>query len=219
MKKQVKVVNKPLTSYFLESDKREALCKLLKSYKDQYLVYKEAAKDTITEDYYKKGLICSNAHLKQVQLKRYIESMWNSLQNEFYETADICWESIWCFQDILSKFDESGYLLPPRPVELSKWSQLLKSWVHKEWAIEVLKLVKDFKLDYQPEDYVTAFQNDFKRVKDKASFCSAVLKWNDMIYWSPWKLSLLDNTCQQPINEHYDCDFNAEYEESEHEFY
>lgn len=215
MKKQVKVVNKPLTSYFLEKDKREALCNLLKSIKDLYKVYKGMTKDEHKVD----GLICSNAQFKEVQLKRFAEYVWNELQNEFYMSADISWNSIWRFQDEFKDFDESGYLLGTIPTPLLDWTVLLKSWTNQEWAREVLNLIKDFNLDNQPGDYVTAFQNDFKRVKDKASFCSALLKWHDLIHWSPWKLSLLDNTYQQPINEHYDCEFNAEYEESEHEFY
>lgn len=201
MKKQVKVVEKPLTTLFLEKDKRSEIGNLLKRTKELYLSYdKDSA--------------------KRYRLRLLSLDMWNSMQNEFYATADISDNTVWKWQDAIESYDETGYLLVNnQPEELSSWSKLLISWVHREWSIEVLKLIKDFNLDNQPGDYVTAFQNDFKRVKDKASFCGALLKWTDMIMWSPWKLSLLDNTYQQPLNEHYDCEFNAEYEESEHEFY
>lgn len=201
MKKQVKVVEKPLTTLFLEKDKRSEIGNLLKKTKELYLFYD---KDSV----------------KRCNLRLLSLDMWNSMQNEFYMTADISDNTVWKWQDAIESYDETGYLLVNnQPEELSSWSKLLISFFHRDWAIEVLKLIKDFNLDNQPGDYVTAFQNDFKRVKDKASFCGVLLKWTDMIKWSPWKLSLLDNTFQQPINEHYDCEFNAECDESEHEFY
>lgn len=202
-----------LTKIFLEKDKREALCELFKFVKTQYKGYKELTKDEPMSD----GLICSANQMKVIQLRRFSEWMYNSLQNELYETARICWESIWMFQDFFKTFDEEGYLKTYVPVELSDWSKFLKSWYKKEWAIGVLKLIKDFNFDTQNPDYVVAFQNDFKKVKNESEYCSALLKWNDLIYWSPWKLSLYDNTFQQPLNSHWDSDFNPDYDSIDEE--
>lgn len=205
------VAKKPLTSFFLEKDKREALCNLLKSMKDLYKVYKGTTKD----EHKVEGIICSNAQFKRVQLKRFAEYVWNELQNEFYMTADISWNSIWRYQDEFKDFDESGYLLGTIPTPLLDWVVLLKSWTNQEWAREVLNLIKDFNLDQQKPDYVTVFMNDFKAVRNKEMFCSAVLKWTDLIHWSPWKLSLYDNTFQQPRSVHYEDDYNPDVDYDE----
>ena len=70
MKKQVKVVEKPLTTLFLEKDKRSEIGNLLKRTKELYLSYdKDSA--------------------KRHRLRLLSLDMWNSMQNEFYMTADI----------------------------------------------------------------------------------------------------------------------------------
>ena len=208
---EVPYTPKPLTSLFLEKDKREALCSLLKSVKAQYKAYKEIAKDSPTTNRLgAKGLITSQEKFKQCQLRRFAEDMWNSLQNEFYMTADITWNSIWRYQDEFKEFDKSGYLLGVIPEKLLPWTEKLKNNYHRDWTIEVLKLIKDFNLDNQPEDYSTAFMNDFMAVKNHQQFCSVLLKWTDLIRWSPEKLSLYDNTFQQPMSVHYEDDYNPE---------
>ena len=189
MKKQTPSRKAPnLTSLFLEKDKRTALCELLKSIKAQYKVYTDATKDDPDN-----GLVCSNEMYKKCQLKRFSEDMWNSLQNEFYHTADISWNSIWRYQDDFAKFDEQGYLLGIIPEELTDWSKLVKGWYHKEWAIEVMKLIQDFNLDNREPAYTSVFKDDFLRVKNQEQFVSAIYKWTDLIYWSPWKLALLES--------------------------
>lgn len=190
--KQVNKTVKPLTSFFLEKDKREALCTLLKGVKAKYRSYGPG------EDYVKE------------KLRDFSVDMWNKLQNEFYMTADVCWNSIWNYQDAFERFDSYGYLLVGAPEQLTSWTQKLKNNYHREWAIEVLKLIKDFNLDNQPSDYSTAFMNDFMAVKTHQQFCSALLKWTDLIRWSPEKLSLYDNTFQQPVNVHYEDELNPD---------
>lgn len=190
------VHQKPITSLFLDKEKRKSILDLQKSIKDKYRTYPEG-------------------DVKRLRLKNLAIDMWNSIQNEFYMTANICDNTVWHWQDAIADFDEFGYLYDREPTELTDWTKLLSGWYHREWAIEVLKFVKDFNLDNQSSEYVTAFQNDFKKVKDEKQLCSVLLKWNDLVYWSPWKLSLLDNTFQQPINMHYEDEFNPDVEESD----
>lgn len=187
-----------LTKLFLEKDKIHEIGKLMKTVKD---LYKSYAEDDV----------------KRFRLKDLANDMWNSLQNEFYMTANICDNTVWHWQDEVEKFDEYGYLIERKPCELEPWSRLVQSWYHKEWAIEVMKLIKDFNLDNQNPDYVAVFQGDFKKVKDEQEFCSVLMKWNDLIYWSPWKLSLYDNTFQQPLNSHWDSEFNLDYDSIDEE--
>lgn len=193
MKKVTKRQIKPLTSLFLDKDKRKALAELLKAAKDKYATYE---KDDV----------------KRLRLKRFSYDMYNSLQNEFYMTANICDNSIWKWQDKLSEFDTYGYLYYDvgNIQELSEWTILVKGWYNRNWAVEVLRLIKDFNLDSQEPEYVTVFMNDFKTAKNEQQFCSAILKWTDLIHWSPWKLSLYDNTFPQPVSAHYEDDFNPE---------
>lgn len=187
-----------LTKHFLEKKTIKELAELMKKVKDLYKSYSE-------DD------------VKKSRLKDLANDMWNSLQNEFYMTANICDNTVWYWQDEVEKFDEYGYLIERKPCELSAWSQLVQSWYHKEWAIEVMKLIKDFNLDNQNPDYVAVFQGDFKKVKDEQEFCSVLMKWNDLIYWAPWKLSLYDNTFQQPLNSHWDSEFNLDYDSIDEE--
>lgn len=188
---EVPYAPKPLTSLFLEKDKREALCKLLKECKALYKSYDK-------ED------------VKRLKLHDFSVGMWNDLQNEFYMTADICWNTIWKYQDALQQFDRMGYLLVGTPEKLTAWSVKIKENYHREWAVELLKLIKDFNLDNQPEDYVNSFMNDFKSVHDRSSFCSALYKWTELIRWAPEKLALLDGTYVQPISVHYEDDYNPD---------
>lgn len=188
---EVVAAPKPLTSLFLEKDKREALCSLLKSVKAKYKSYDK-------ED------------VKRARLRDFSVGMWNSLQNEFYMSADVCWNSIWKFQDAFEQFDSCGYLLVGEPVKLDAWTEKLKNNYHRDWTIEVLKLIKDFNLDSQPECYVAAFMDDFMAVKNHQQFCGALLKWTDLIRWSPDKLSLLDDTYMQPKSVHYEDEYNPD---------
>ena len=191
MKKTIEKQKKPLTSLFLDKDKRTTLCELLKTFKEKYKTY-------------------SDDDVKKLRLKNLAVDMWNSLQDEFFHTADITDNSIWKWQDKLEVFDEYGYLYDVQSTELSDWAELVKGWYNRNWAVEVLKLIKDFNLDNQSPEYVRVFKSDFKSVKNEQQFVSAVYKWSDLIYWSPWKLSLLDNTFQQPRNVHYEDDFNPD---------
>lgn len=188
-----------LTKHFLEKETIKELAELLKKVKDLYKSYSE-------DD------------VKKFRLKDLANDMWDSLQNEFYMTANICDNTLWYWQDEVEKFDEYGYLIERKPCGLTDWSKLVTSWYRKEWALGVLKLIKDFNLDNQNPDYVVAFQNDFKKVKNESEYCSALLKWNDLIYWSPWKLSLYDNTFQQPLSSKWDDDFNSDVDSMEADY-
>lgn len=189
---------RPMTSFFLEKDKVKSLATLLKAVKDLYSTYPKES-------------------VKRARLKDFSVSMWNDLQNEFYMSADICDNTIWKWSDRLETFDEYGYLAEPEPCELTEWSQLLKGWFNQEWTFQVLALIKDFNLDNQNPTYVTAFQNDFKKVKNQYEFCGALTKWNDLILWSPDKITMLDGTFIQPVNEHYENEFIGEVEEELHD--
>ena len=200
MKKQTPSRKAPnLTSLFLAKDKRQQLCTLLKDVKTLYKSYDK-------ED------------VKHSRLKTFAEDMWNSLQNEFFHTCDISDNSIWKWQDDLKVFDEYGYLLERKPEELSDWSKLIKGWYHKEWAIEVLKLIQDFNLDNREPAYTSVFKDDFLRVKNQEQFVSAIYKWTDLIYWSPWKLALLESKIPQPRSVHYEDDYNPDVDEVEFDF-
>lgn len=193
MKKQNVVHKVSLTKIFLDKETYDSVVSLMKGIKDKYKTYPK-------ED------------LKKSRLKSFAENMWNSLKNEFFHSCKICPNTLWEWQDKFSAFDEYGYLLDEPSVELSDWSAIIEGWYKREWAIEVMKLIKDFNLDNQDSDYVTVFKNDFMKVKNDQEFCSTLLKWSDLIYWSPWKLALYDNTFQQPLNAHYDDEFNDDYD-------
>lgn len=189
--------HKPLTSLFVNKDVRSALNSLIKSIKEKYNTYPADS-------------------VKRSRLKTFSVEMWNSLQDEFYHTADICINSVWSWQDKFSVFDEYGYLqFDFEPSELSDWASFVKGLYHREWAVEILKLIQEFNLDNREPVYVKAFKDDFKSVKNEEQFCSVVLKWTDLIRWSPWKLALLDQSFEQPRNVHYEDDFNPEVEDIE----
>ena len=198
-----------LTKHFLEKKTIKELAELLKKVKDLYKSY--------SEDDVRNSVVLSRMRAK-FRLKDLANDMWDSLQNEFYMTANICDNTVWHWQDEVEKFDEYGYLIERKPCGLTDWSKLVTSWYRKEWALGVLKLIKDFNLDNQNPDYVVAFQNDFKKVKNESEYCSALLKWNDLIYWSPWKLSLYDNTFQQPLSSKWDDDFNSDVDSMEADY-
>ena len=207
---------KPLTSMFLEKAKYEALVNLQKEYKKLYTSYSHLSfyksHEEILRHFSMEGLKCSEYEyaFKQYKLHEFAVGMWNDMENEFYMTADICWNTIWKYQDALQQFDRMGYLLVGTPEKLSDWSVKIKENYHREWTVELLKLIKDFNLDNQPEDYVNSFMNDFKSVHDRSSFCSALYKWTELIRWAPEKLALLDGTYVQPISVHYEDDYNPD---------
>lgn len=194
------VMHKPVTSYFLSSEKRSTISSLLKDVKTAY-------KNTKYTDPF--------AHH---QVRLFSEHMWNSMQNEFYMTADICDNTIWHFQDEFHYFIENDIFTITFNAQPTEWTQLLNGWYNPLWVREVMKLVSNFNLDNQNPDYVAVFQNDFKKVKNEAEFCAAILKWTDLIYWHPEKLSLYDYTFQQPLNSHYDDEFNDDVKDDEENF-
>lgn len=198
-KTQSQKAHKNLTSLFLAKDKRQQLCDLLKAVKTQYKSYD---KDNV----------------KRARLKVFAEDMWNALQNEFFHTCDISDNSIWKWQDDLKNFDEYGYLIERKPEELSDWSVLIKGWYKREWSVEVLNLIKDFNLDNREPEFTSVFKDDFRHVKNQEQFVSAIYKWTDLIYWSPWKLALLESKIPQPRSVHYEDDYNPDVDEVEFDF-
>lgn len=150
-------------------------------------------------------------------VKNFSISLWNSLEDEFFMTADISDNTLWRWQDLWNKFFVDGYFSFTKVTcEPSSWTQLLKGWYNRVWVYEVLKLIKDFNLDNQPSCYATAFQGDFKKVKSSADFFGSLLKWNDLIYWHPEKLSLLDYSVPMPQQSHFEDEFNDADDFSEH---
>lgn len=197
---QVLPKKKPITSLFLDKEKRQSILALQKAIKDKYAQYKPG-------------------DVKKSRLKDLALDMWNSMQNEFYMTASICDNTVWHWQDELEKFDEQGYLIERTPEELTDWTKLCKGWYDRNRLQEVLNLVRDFNLDCQPSEFVEAFQSDFRAAKNNDTFCSAIYKWTDLIYWSPWKLSLLDSTYFQPKSAHYEDDFNPDVDDAESDIF
>jgi hypothetical protein len=185
---------KSLTSIFLDADKKRALANLLKKAKDLYKSYPEEFEG------------------KKCRLYNRIMDMWNSVQNEFFMTCDVCDNTIWKWEDFFEQFDRVGYLIEQEPEQLSDWSKLLEGWYHRDWAVEVLKIIKEFNLDNQKPEIVTVFQNDFKSVRSEKELHSALLKWYDLIFWSPWKLEMLENTFPQPQSSHWEDEFNPDIE-------
>lgn len=185
---------KTLTSLFLDKDKKESVAKLLQRAKDLYKSYPEEFQG------------------KKCRLYNKCLSMWNSIQNEFYMTANVCDNTVWKWEDFLDSFDRVGYLIDEEPEQLSDWSKLLSGWYHRDWAVQVLKIIKDFNLDNQKPEIVTVFQNDFKSVRNEKELNSMLLKWYDLVFWSPWKMEMLENTFPQPKNAHWDDEFNSDVE-------
>lgn len=188
------VHHKPITSLFLSQDLRKELNGLIADAKKVYA--------SITDEFKKK------------MFRNMCEHVWAQMQNEFYHTANISKEQLFAFQDLIVDFDDWYLTFNREPAQLDDWSKLLKEWTCRTWAVEVLKLIRDFNLDSQPRDYVLAFQSDFMKVQSNKQFCATLLKWNDFIYWNPEKLSLLDSTFCQPVSVHFEGDENPDVGES-----
>lgn len=184
---------KPLTSLFLEKERISDVNDLLKS-------VKELVKS------YEKGSVKRDRAIKMGL------SMWNELQNEFYMSTNICDNTIWKWQDYIESFDRTGYLFDRGEICLDAWATFMKGLYIRQWAVEILNLVKDWNLDNQDPLYVLNFQHDFMRAKNKEEFYSALLKWTDLIYWSPWKMKFMDNSLPQPLNMHWEDDYNEDLE-------
>lgn len=185
---------KPLSALFLSEEKRKAIAGIYQNVRNTYRTYREC-------DEYRAGALRKTAW-----------DMHNSLQNEFYMSADICDNTVWHWNDVLDTYDTCGYMLAPKkPTELSGWSQLLMGWYNRQWAVEVLRLIRDFNLDNQNPDHVSVFQSDFARVKSDKELHSCLLKWNDLIFWSPWKLSFYDDAAPQLASLHYEDEVNPDY--------
>lgn len=136
-----------------------------------------------------------------------------SLKDEFFMTADICENTVWKWQDLISQFDKVGYLLEVPYAESSEWGIFFENCYIREWKVEILKLVKDWNLDNQEQTFVSLFQHDFMACKSKEQFYSAILKWTDLIHWSPWKLEFYRYSIPQPLNNHWDDDFNDDIQD------
>lgn len=184
---------KPLTTLFLDKDKREQISGLLKSAKE---LLKSYDKDSV----------------KFARARRMALCMWNEVQNEFYMSTKICDNTVWKWQDCIAEFDRTGYLFDNEPCELTEWTKFLTGLYIRQWAVEILNIVKDWNLDNQDPVYVKNFQHDFMRAKNKEEFYSALLKWTDLIYWSPWKMKFMENSVPQPLNMHWEDDYNEDLE-------
>lgn len=187
---------KPITSLFLDREKVQALKSLFEAIAGLFRCYMDEGNTS-----------------KYNALRRFSESMKNSMQNEFYMTANICDNTVWHWTDKFKLFDEQTYLFycEGNRVKLSAWSMFLIT-SERERAREILELVKEWNLDDQPEEYVKPFQEDFMACKSEQQFCNTLLKWSDLIRWNPEKLSLYDGSIPQPRPSHYDDEFNPEYD-------
>lgn len=185
---------KSLMSLFLEKERLSEVGLLVKSAKELVASYDK-------ED------------PKRSRAEAVLERMCYSLKDEFYMTADICENTVWKWQDIVSQFDKVGYLLDIPNPEVSDWTQFFENCYIREWKVEILKLVKDWNLDNQEQTFVSLFQHDYMSCKTKEQFYSAVLKWTDLIHWSPWKLEFYRYSIPQPLNNHWNDDFNDDVED------
>lgn len=180
---------KSLMSLFLEKERLSQVGLLVKSAKELVASYDK-------ED------------PKRSRAEAVLQRMCYSLKDEFYMTADVCENTVWKWQDILSQFDKVGYLLDIPDPEVTAWTQFFEDCYIRDWKVEILKLVKDWNLDNQEQTFVSLFQHDFMACKTKEQFYSAVLKWTELIHWSPWKLEFYRYSIPQPLNNHWDDDFN-----------
>lgn len=196
------------------------------AYKHQILLRKYITKEkyksilTIQGEIRTKYKVMESA--KRSRLLNLSLTMWNSILNEFYMTADITDNTIWRWQDELSRFEEYGYLYTDKVTEeLTTWTLDIVVWIHNhfERMDSLLSLLKDFNLDNQPSSLTEHFQKDFMEVDDDQKFCSALLKWTDLVYWHPEKQSLYDYTIPAPSNSHYEDDFNEDYGEEGVNYY
>lgn len=200
---QVLPKKKPITSIFLDKDKRLEIIGLQKDVKRQYASY-DKDKDA----------------LKRSRLRDLAEDMWNSMQNEFYHSSDISVSTIAYWQDEIIRFNEEGYLFERKPEPLSEWTKLCKSWYDRNRTYEVLNLIRNSgcAFDGRPEAW-EVFQSDFKQSKTNEQFCSAILKWTDLTFWSPWKLDLYDSSYFQPRSAKYEDEFNPDVDDAESDIF
>lgn len=182
---------KSLMSLFLEKERLSQVGLLVKSAKELVASYDK-------ED------------PKRSRAEAVLQRMCYSLKDEFYMTADVCENTVWKWQDIISQFDKVGYLLDIPDPEVTAWMQFFEDCYIREWKVEILKLVKDWNLDNQEQTFVSLFQHDFMSAKNKEQFYSAVLKWTDLIHWSPWKLGFFRYSIPQPLNMHWEDDYNED---------
>ena len=188
---------KHLVKTFVSQEKRDALNGILSEVKLQLMSYDK-------EDY------------KHAQLVKFGKNLWKELKSEFYRTADISDNTIWKNQDFLETFDEQGYLIvEDREGRIDAWVEKMEGWYDIMWPTSVLNLIKDFNLDCQPSEYANLFMDDFQQVKNQPQFCSAITKWTDLIFWSPWKLELLAGKIEEPRGSHYEDEFNPETVDSD----
>lgn len=186
---------KSLMSLFLEKERLSQVGLLLKSAKELVNSYDEKDPKHLRAKYLRGCLI-------------------NSLKDEFYMTADICENTVWKWQDLISQFDKVGYLLEKYPdPEYTDWTDFFRTCYIREWKVEILKLVKEWNLDNQEQTFVSLFQHDFMACKSKEQFYSAVLKWTDLIHWSPWRLEFFRYSIPQPLNNHWDDDYNDDIQD------
>lgn len=182
---------KSLMSLFLDKERLSEVGLLLKSAKELVASYDK-------ED------------PKRPRAESMLKYMCYELKDEFYMTANVCENTIWKWQDVISMFDKVGCLLVnPDPV-ITEWSQFFENCYIREWKVEILKLVKEWNLDNQEQVFVNLFQHDFMSCRTKEQFYSAILKWTDLIHWSPWKLEFYRYSVPQPLNMHWEDDYNED---------
>lgn len=201
MSKVVKQVLK--CSYFLDAEQKLALGFLLKAARQQYAKYPVG-------------------DMKRQRMYWFSLDMWNDLQNEFYETADISLNTFWKWQDRLDQFDKCGYLFYDsisRVQELTSWAIFMRCSPQKR-VFDVLKFIRDCKIDGLPPEIVDKFRKELfswevarETRTDEKGFSRIMMKWFDLTRWSPWKLSLLDDTFSQPVSVHYEDEFNPDVED------
>lgn len=97
------------------------------------------------------------------------------------------------------------------------WRELLSSWHNRQRVISILQLVKDFNLDNQDSALVNMFKTDFMCASTDKQFASALIKWNDLILWSPWKQELYRDCCPLPANSHWEDEYNPDFNDNSEE--
>ena len=210
---------------FMDKEKYGQLQKLYSDYKALYQSYEKGS-------------------VKSIRLRGRIFYMYNSIESEFYMSADVCQETIWKWQDELENFDRTGYLLYPLPVLEERYGELLveeeprkkkeiQAWIDQSWksvqeypisywrafmkqlqrprVVSILNLLKEFNLDNQESEIVEMFKNDFMSASSDEQFASTLVKWNDLVFWSPWKLELFKGSCPLPTNSHWDSEYNLDF--------
>lgn len=95
---------------------------------------------------------------------------------------------------------------------LSHWTQYLVT-LEQHKVYEVLKFVQNFNLDTEDEQFVKMFKEDFMSAGSDQSFASVLLKWNDLILWSPWKRDLFKESATIEFNNHWESETNPDFNE------